>query len=46
MQGDESAASVGEAAPQLKPRQPQNAVLVFGGTGKLGRLVVQKVRHV
>ena len=44
MQGEGSTAVLEEAAAEPEPRQPSNAVLVFGGTGKLGRLVVQKAR--
>ena len=39
------AAEPGPAAFAGKRREPRSAVLVFGSTGKLGRLVVQKVRH-
>ncbi|KAF8071307.1 IP5P13 [Scenedesmus sp. PABB004] len=37
----DGAAAAGEAAPAPLPRE--NAVLVFGATGKLGRLVVDKL---
>jgi hypothetical protein len=39
-----SAAAAAEAAEEVPPPLPRkNAVLVFGGTGKLGRRVVEKV---
>lgn len=40
-------AAGGEAAQEVPPPLPRkNAVLVFGGTGKLGRRIVEKVRQV
>lgn len=43
MQDDEDAVAPSAAAGPPEPRQPGDAVLVFGGTGKLGRQVVKKV---
>jgi hypothetical protein len=41
-----SPAAAAEAAEEVAPPLPRkNAVLVFGGTGKLGRRVVEKVGH-
>lgn len=43
--GDAATAAAGEAAEELPPPLPrEDAVLVFGGTGKLGRRIVEKVR--
>lgn len=42
-EGDNGMASSEAEALPPKRRDPKNAVLVFGGTGKLGRLLVKKV---
>lgn len=42
-EGDLGMASSEMEALPPKRRDPRNAVLVFGGTGKLGRLLVKKV---
>ena len=42
-ESDLGSASGRQDALPLKRRDPQNAVLVFGGTGKLGRILVKKV---
>jgi hypothetical protein len=46
MMGDAATAAAGaEAAEEGAPPLPrEDAVLVFGGTGKLGRRIVEKVR--
>jgi len=39
-----TAAAAGEVVEEVPPPLPrENAVLVFGGTGKLGRRIVEKV---
>ena len=45
MDGADGASQSGLGGPGGKRREPRDAVLVFGSTGKLGRLVVQKVWH-
>ena len=43
VEGDLGSATSRKDAVPPKRRDPENAVLVFGGTGKLGRLLVKKV---
>lgn len=38
-----SSSASGVAASAAQPDKPQDAVLVFGSTGKLGRMVVKEV---